>query len=261
MDNNKDIHERLSRKHEHRFKRRFNRHHSPGGRVLGGIVLVLVGAVFFMKTMGIIFPVWLFTWPMLVIAIGVFVGAKRLFRGFGWIIITFIGAAFLMEQVFSGITITHFFWPAVIILVGLAMIFNSKKRKKWGTDWDEWKDCANDQCVSSEDRLETTAIFGGVKKNVISKNFKGGEVTCIFGGAEINLQQSDIQGTVTIELTQIFGGAKLTIPSNWKVRHDETTAILGGMEDNRQVGVQEDETKVLVLRGTVIFGGVEINSH
>lgn len=260
MDSNKDIHERIRGKYEHRFKRRFRRHHSPAGRVLGGIILVLVGVVYFMKTMGIIFPSWLFTFPMLLIMIGIFVGAKRLFRGIGWLIITLIGVGLLADRIFPGMSITHFFWPAVIILFGLGMIFNSK-RKRWGGEWDEWKDCTSDASVSSEDRLDSTAIFGGVKKNVISKNFKGGEVTCIFGGAEINLQQADIQGTVTIELTQVFGGAKLTIPSNWKVRHDATTTILGGLEDNRVMGVQEDETKILILRGTVIFGGVEINSY
>lgn len=254
---NKD---RFKARFEHRFKRRFHRHHSPAGRVLGGLVLIAVGIVFLMERAGIIFPAWLFTWPMLVITIGIFTGAKHLFRGFGWMVITLIGIAFLADQIFTGISIAHFFWPAVIILLGLGMIFNSRK-KRWRRGWEDWGDCGNSQGTSSEDRIDSTAIFGAVKKNVISKDFKGGEVTCVFGGAEINLQQSDIHGTIEIELTQVFGGTKLTIPSNWKVKHDATTTILGGLEDNRLTGVKEDDTKVLVLKGTIVFGGVEINSY
>lgn len=248
-------------KYEQRFRHRYRKNHHPAGRVLAGLVLVIVGVVLFMKKSGVIFPVWFFSWPVLLITIGIFFGAKRLFRGAGWVICILIGTAFLMERIYPDMSLTRFVWPALIILFGVGMMFSSRKRTWGNRKWDEWKECSiAEGCVSSEDKLESTSIFGGVKKNIISKNFRGGEITCIFGGAEINLQQADIQGTVEIELTQIFGGTKLTVPANWQVRHEATTAILGGIEDNRQAGVTEDESKVLVLKGTVIFGGVEIKS-
>ncbi|HMG67070.1 MAG TPA: LiaF domain-containing protein, partial [Chitinophagaceae bacterium] len=114
---------------------------------------------------------------------------------------------------------------------------------------------------SSEDYIDSTSIFGGIKKNVISKNFKGGDITNIMGGSEIDLTQADINGTVTIDLTQIFGGTKLIVPSNWQVK-TQMAAIFGGVEDKRSLqNVTIDPNKKLVLDGTSIFGGIEIRSY
>src|SRR5690349_22431252 len=39
--------------------------------------------------------------------------------------------------------------------------------------------------------IDVTAVFGGIKKNVLSKNFKGGDITSFMGGSEIDLSQAD----------------------------------------------------------------------
>jgi predicted membrane protein len=115
--------------------------------------------------------------------------------------------------------------------------------------------------VSSEELLEAVSVFGGTKRTVISKNFKGGEITCIFGGSELNLSQADIQGKAFLEVNQLFGGTKLIVPSNWQVQV-ESTAILGSVEDTR-IGNKDnlDQNKVLVLEGTSVFGGISIKSY
>ena len=100
-----------------------------------------------------------------------------------------------------------------------------------------------------------------VKRNIIAKDFKGGEVVTVFGGAELNLSQADINGKVTLEITQVFGGTKLVIPSHWEVR-SELVNILGGIEDKRsmQQDFSTDPNKVLILTGTTVFGGITIES-
>ena len=109
--------------------------------------------------------------------------------------------------------------------------------------------------------MSSTNIFGGCKKNILSKSFKGGDLVSIFGGSEIDLSRADFTGTATIELTIIFGGTKLIIPSNWTVRSD-AAVIFGGIEDKRAVAPTADGTeKILVLKGTVMFGGVDIRSY
>ncbi|MBM3416907.1 MAG: hypothetical protein FJY20_10820 [Bacteroidetes bacterium] len=52
---------------------------------------------------------------------------------------------------------------------------------------------------------------------MLSKDFKGGDIVNIFGGTEFNLSQADIKGRVTLEVTTIFGGTKLIVPSHWEV--------------------------------------------
>ena len=44
------------------------------GKVFAGIIIVIVGAAMLAKEMGVYFPEWLFSWPMLLIVIGLYVG-------------------------------------------------------------------------------------------------------------------------------------------------------------------------------------------
>ena len=114
---------------------------------------------------------------------------------------------------------------------------------------------------STDDYVDITAVFGGVKKQFISKDFKGGEVNCVFGGTELNLSQADFTGRVVLELNHVIGGSKLTIPANWHVQ-SELTAIMGGIEDTRNLhNVTPDYNKTLVLKGTCFMGGISIMSY
>ena len=80
------------------------------------------------------------------------------------------------------------------------------------------------------------------------------------GGAEINLSQADIQGTAALDITQIMGGTKIIVPSNWEIR-SQLTSVFGNIEDKRQnIGVT-DPQKVLIIDGTSVFGGIEIRNY
>ena len=109
--------------------------------------------------------------------------------------------------------------------------------------------------------IEVNAVFGSAKKNIFSKNFKGGEINCFMGGAEIDLTQADIQGPVIIEANQVFGGTKLVIPPHWDIKM-EVTSVFGGIEDKRKtIATQVDFNKVLIIKGSNVFGGMEIKSY
>ena len=62
------------------------------------------------------------------------------------------------------------------------------------------------------------------------------------------------------EGTQIFGGTKIIVPAHWEVKSD-MTAIFGGIDDKRAPSPTVDHSKVLVLDGTSIFGGIELVSY
>ncbi|GAA4781183.1 hypothetical protein GCM10023231_05720 [Olivibacter ginsenosidimutans] len=112
----------------------------------------------------------------------------------------------------------------------------------------------------SEDYIDSVSIFGQVKKNIYSKNFKGGDIVNIMGGADINLIQADIKQPIILEVVQIFGGTTIIVPSHWKV-NPEMTAIFGGVEDKRFINnVAVDNQKNLIIKGTSIFGGITIKS-
>lgn len=233
-----------------------NRHNR--GRAIAGLIVVIAGTVLLAKQMGVAMPYWLFTWPMLLISIGLYVGFRHSFRNPGWMIPTGIGLIFLLEHLVPGIELKQYIWPIIIIAIGLFMIIRPRGRRQ-GEYWRNWED--RDSQSLSENAFESVTIFGGDKKQIISKDFKGGETVCAFGGVEINLTQADINGTATIEVVQLFGGTKIIVPPHWKVLTDELVCVFGSLEDKRQVaGSIVDGTKVLVVKGTCIFGGIELRS-
>jgi predicted membrane protein len=113
---------------------------------------------------------------------------------------------------------------------------------------------------SSEDYIDATTVLGGIHKNILSKNFKGGDVTIFMGGAEINLSQADIQGTATLDITQVMGGTKIIVPPHWEVR-SQMTSVFGNIEDKRQNIGSTDHSKVLIIDGSSVFGGIEIRNY
>ncbi len=106
-----------------------------------------------------------------------------------------------------------------------------------------------------------------LKKNGVSEMNKvhsmireGGDIINFMGGSEINLTQADFTGTVKIDTTNIFGGTKLVVPSNWDVQ-SEVVAIFGGVDDKRQLtGNPVDPKKLIIIDGFCLFGGIEIRS-
>ena len=238
------------------------------GKVIGGVILIIAGVLFFAREIGVLLPDWLFTWKMLIITIGIYVGIKHNFKGFGWMIPILIGTAFIVQDIIPSLTISHFIWPVAFILFGLSMIFRSGKNH---TDrFSKWQYHKGNQYYNSgwteenrgDDYLEINSVFGRVQKNVITKDFKGGEINVVFGGAEINLTQADFNGRINLEINTVFGGSQIIVPANWEIK-SELTAVLGGVEDKRMIqkDLSSENSKVLVLRGAVVFGGIEIKSY
>jgi predicted membrane protein len=113
---------------------------------------------------------------------------------------------------------------------------------------------------SSEDYIDATTVLGGIHKNILSKNFKGGDITIFMGGAEINLSQADIQGTAVMDITQVMGGTKIIVPPHWEVR-SQLTSVFGSIEDKRQNIGATNPDKVLIIDGSSVFGGIEIRNY
>jgi predicted membrane protein len=284
-------------------KNRIRRNH--GGRVLIPLGLVSVGSVLLAHQLGMPVPDWLFSWQVLLIAIGIFSGLAHAFRGPGWLIMILIGTFFLMDQLIPGLDIHRFIWPAVIIVVGLIMLIRPKKphwmENEWHQKWEQrdlkrWQrrrqrrgypgmgsfpgsspDSNTDtntgtstgtnsgmgyssKSFSSEDFIDATTILGGIHKNILSKNFKGGDITIFMGGAEINLSQADIQGTASLDITQIMGGTKIIVPPHWEIR-SQLTSVFGNIEDKRTNIGNTDPNKILIIDGSSVFGGIEIRNY
>ena len=175
-----------------------------GGRAIAGLIVVIVGTLLLAREVGADIPYWFFSWHMLLIAFGIYLGARHSFRNPVWLIPVAIGSAFLIEDLVPEIRVREYFWPLLIIGVGVVMILRSRRRSG-GDIFKDWERKANAETSMPEGSFESVTIFGENKKQVLSKDFKGGESVCVFGGVEINLTQADINGRIPLELVQVFG--------------------------------------------------------
>ncbi|MET0635893.1 MAG: LiaF domain-containing protein [Chitinophagaceae bacterium] len=244
-------------------------HESSISHVWTGVFILLVGGIAMAKSFGVPVPKWLFSWQMLLIGIGIFTGFKRNFRDGGWFVPIIVGGAFLVnDYVILGDLRKHI-WPLVLIVVGAVFILRPKK--KHPVPLDQQGDSMNIPPVDSvfsastahvsDDYIDSTCIFSGNKKIILSKNFRGGDLVNIFGGCEVDLTQADMTVPAVLEVTAIFGGATLIVPSNWAIQSEAVT-IFGGISDKRKMPLLTDgPKKTLVLKGTMIFGGMEIKSY
>jgi len=246
------------------------RGYDKGGRVLTGLFLVAAGTLLFAFKMGLPLPPWLFTWPVALIAFGILVCVRHNSINAGGIILILVGGLNLIDKLEPELNFHAFIAPVIIIILGLVFILKPKRMWKHKRKWNEkvvedfdasWKHAYDEKNNDDSDYIDSTSVFGGVKKNILSKNFKGGEITCFMAGAEFNLSQCDIQNQVVLEVTQVFGGTKLIIPANWRIK-SEVVTVFGGIEDKRPLqpgNINYD--KVLVLIGTTVFGGIDIRSY
>lgn len=102
------------------------------------------------------------------------------------------------------------------------------------------------------------AIMGGVERTNSTTHFRGGQITAIMGGYNLDLRQASVSnGEAVIDLLAFWGGIELRVPPDWAVI-SKVVPILGGFED--RTAPPKDARQQLVLRGIVLMGGVEVKN-
>lgn len=236
------------------------------GKLVAGVLIILFGLLYLFRELGLQIPRWLISWEVIMIGAGIVVLIRHKFQKLIGYVFVAIGVIFKLYEFYPELINPRIVWPVLIIFFGASMIYKAKfgDRRK-----DKWKKLAaksdlfglGETDVSPDDFIDGVSIFGSIKKQVVTKNFKGADLFTLFGGTEINLSQADFNKRATIDLTTIFGGAEIIVPSDWTVK-SEMVSIFGGMDDTRfQRNIEEMSDKVLVLKGTCVFGGVEIKSY
>lgn len=264
-----------------------------------GAIIILFGVFLLLDNLdlGVIFPNWLFSFPMILIIIGLVIGINSKFdKKSSWILIT-IGGIFLFRKIFGGFNPFQVLFPAIAIAIGIYIINRNRKTPAIPTppqntppphptdefDWDRRvvdltdNTQANDATTNiadantghtgaynqfqyAENYLKVDAIFGSSNKIILSKNFLGGTITNIFGSSVINLLQADLTQPVVIDTFQLFGSTKIIVPPHWVVT-PSISSIFGDSDDRRiMINHPFDDSKKVYLTGTSIFGTVTIKN-
>jgi predicted membrane protein len=231
-------------------------HQVTSNRVIIGVILVLAGLFLVIRNTGI-FPDFIdnviFSWPMLLVTIGVVMTLAASEKTAG-IIVMAVGGFFMIPMIFrETFHMYNMFWPAIFIIVGI--IFIVSRRKGWNA--------GSTKGMTGDDFIDYVNVFSGGERQIVSQNFKGGRISSVFGGIELDLTKAKLApGRNEIEIACVFGGATIIVPDNWYVTI-EVTPVLGGFSDSRKLspGRTVDPASQLVIKGAVVFGGGEVKSY
>jgi predicted membrane protein len=145
-------------------------------------------------------------------------------------------------------------WPVFIIAAGFAVVFKSNISRKALGQGDGLLNKEVDESV-----INLTAIMGGYKNRLTTQDFRGGEITAIMGGGDLDLRQSSINGDAVLNLFVFCGGITIKVPIDWTVVIDGMP-IMGAFEEKTVPPAAINSGKRLILRGYVIMGGVEVRN-
>jgi len=230
------------------------RQHSTAVQMVVGFAVILMGFAFLLDNLGWIDIDYKFQfWPMILLIAGLLkisqarsdrstlvgaglllVGGIFMLQGFGWFYISW-----------------HVVAPVLIIAAGLAVVFkSSRKPGAVGADGVITED-------GSGDWVNATAILGGYKRRITSPGFRGGEISAMFGGCDLDLREADLASEAVLTTFALCGGITVKVPVDWTVEMDGTP-ILGGFDE--KTAMPKDRSKRLIVRGYAIMGGVEIRN-
>jgi predicted membrane protein len=237
-------------------------------RLVAGLLLIAAGGLLLLDKAGLLpfdMAYYIFSWKTLLIGIGVITLTNRENRVTGYILIG-LGLLFWLPDLMDhSIRLSAVFWPAVLIGIGI-LIISRKNERKFQLPEDlkfaERSDPSpkGEPSSRTSDYIDELAVFGGGNVRVSSENFRGGRITAIFGGSDIDLKHAKPADPCVIDLFIMFGGSKLILPEDWEVK-SEVVSIFGGSSDKRVFPAVRNIDKLLVVKGIVLFGGVEIKSY
>lgn len=249
------------------------KHSSRRSGVIFGIILMLVGVFFLLLNLG-----WLeadykrviFSWPMLLIALGIINYFRR--RFFSGSMLVIVGAFFLLPRLaivnpdaFYWVTpgFTHDYWGILLIAGGifliLHLIFSPKRKNCDGVHY-----CKKSEHFTSSSssfgKLNRDSVFSSVEEIVLDPDFQGGEINAVFGGVTLDLRKTTLpEGSTTLEVNAVFGGIDIYVPQEWNVEL-HLSHVFGGFSDRRSYSENIDKSRKLIIHGSCVFGGGEIRN-
>jgi predicted membrane protein len=223
-------------------------------RILIALSIILLGILALLQNMGIdlSFSIWDW-WPLILIFIGIGqVWQPREFRdSIGGFLLIIAGGLLLAFNLMPNVDLNLWsLWPLLLIFFGFKML----RQHIWGF-----------KRTASQDSVNLSAFLGGGEYAYSSRQLRGGFVTAIMGGCEVDLRQADMaEESMTIETFAFWGGIVIKVPSHWQVSM-EAAPILGAMESNISDDVDDSlvingnvSPKRLVVKGAAIMAGIEV---
>jgi len=214
-----------------------------------GIAIIVFGLVLTLENLGFEYSHIVFKfWPVILIVLGLLKLRSCQGTCVGGYLLTGAGLVLLLKTL-GGHSIDVLIGPLILTGVGIFIVLKALKQHRR----------VPEELQKSEGFLQGNAILSAFKHRHQSQSFRGGELTSIFGGFEVDLRQAMIEGpSARLDTFVMFGGGDIRVPEGWEVLV-QATALFGGVNDKTAPLPSGSETRPrLVITGLVLFGGIEI---
>lgn len=253
-----------------------------GNNSILALLLIIIGVLFLLRNMGILsYSVthFVFSWQMLLIALGVWSVSKK--QNTSGAILIGLGAIFLIPKLdlfFPDLNlrlITRNTWPIFLIGFGIYLYFSNSSykkdkrkefEKKYGTAFNKENSSgssstdgaenqkaeeesqtshtqsSSNQSEDSTDFLSEDFIFSSTFRHVLSQNIVGGDIRVVFGQVIFDLRGAQLKNNkVIIDADIVFGNAVFYVPNHWKVIIN-SQSVLGSFSDKRFYSFHKTES-------------------
>ncbi len=213
------------------------------GRLFVGGLVVVAGVLLLLDNTGVldageVFTTW---WPAVVIVAGLLALVANPRHWAAPVIVMLVGGGLLLRTL-GVVDSLDLVIPAALILIGIFVIFG---RARPGAE------------ATGADRISTFNFFSGSEIASHSKQFSGGNIAAVFGGAEIDLRDAALAPGAVIDAFAAFGGIEISVPEGWQVV-TRGFPIFGGFDNATTKDRIPPDAPTLSVQATILFGGVEI---
>ena len=219
--------------------------------ILWGIILVIIGVIIGLNTIGITdIDIFFDGWWTLVIIVPCFIGLFTNKDKTGNIIGLLVGVILLlgMQNIIDFNLIWKLLLPSIIVIIGLSLIFKNTFNSKINN---EIKKLNNKNTKDNE----YCATFSGQRIDFPNEEFKGATLNSVFGSITCDLREAKIKEDVVINASSVFGGIDIIVPDDVNIKI-KSNSNFGGVNNKKKNN--EDKKYTIYVNASCLFGGVDI---
>jgi predicted membrane protein len=217
---------------------------------VSGLVLVIIGTWLLLNTLGLVFlRPWEFIWPLILVVIGARIMMRNGPRNSDYP---------PPPSGFVPPTSATLSGPAApsAFATGPATGGGPAPGPAGGTAGGP----ASAPASGVPDHASLFSVMGSSRRRWGRTIFRTADTTSLMGGCELDLREALLgaDGIAHVEIFALMGGVEIFVPPTWTVV-THVMPIMGGVEDKTHT-VPSTTTQQLIIRGTVMMGGVVISN-
>jgi predicted membrane protein len=256
------------------------------GQLILGVVIVSIGVLFTLDNLGLLEARDILRyWPIVLLIFGVaqVLYARSTSRGFAGVLWILAGGFLFGRQLGLFDVGVRDLWPLFLVALGGFIVWQAFHRELpakargdvWSSNFDVDRPAppsldadraappSEPEPVRRPSRSGSTiaglAVMGEFKRKINVGDFRGGHLTAIMGGCNVDLRgTTPVNGEAVLDVFALMGGIEIRVPDTWDVVND-VFPFMGGIEDKTTRPAGRSGPR-LVIRGFVMMGGVTIQN-